>query len=56
MGHSIRLDTYGTPTPEEAAAGMPVHGEAAVVPYTINSRGELVSANDSTFGATLVPA
>lgn len=36
MGHSICLDTYGSPSPEEAAAGMPVHGEAAVVPYTIH--------------------
>jgi hypothetical protein len=35
MGHSICLDTYGNPSPEEAAAGMPVHGEAAVAPYTI---------------------
>jgi hypothetical protein len=49
MGHSICLDTYGTPSPEEAAAGMPVHGEAAVVPYTINARAE------SLFLQTILP-
>ena len=36
MGHSICLDTYGIPSPEEFAAGMPVHGEAGVVPYTLH--------------------
>jgi hypothetical protein len=34
MGHSICLDTYGDPSREETAAGIPVHGEAGVVPYT----------------------
>jgi hypothetical protein len=37
MGHSICLDTYGSPSPEEFAAGMPVHGEAGIVPYTLHS-------------------
>ncbi len=30
MGHSICLDTYGLPSAEEFAAGVPVHGEACV--------------------------
>lgn len=49
MGHSICLDTYGTPSPEEAAAGMPVHGEAAVVPYTI------IACAESFFLQTILP-
>lgn len=39
LGHNICLDTFGGPSPEEAAAGMPVHGEGPVIPYE-------VSAND----------
>jgi hypothetical protein len=35
MGHNICLDTFGGPSPEEAAAGMPVHGEAPVIPYGV---------------------
>ncbi len=35
LGHNICLDTFGAPSPEEAAAGMPVHGEAPVAPYEI---------------------
>lgn len=33
LGHNICLDTFGAPSPEEAAAGMPVHGEAPVAQY-----------------------
>jgi hypothetical protein len=39
MGHSICLDTYGSPSPEEFAAGVPVHGEGPVVDYELNVRG-----------------
>src|SRR2546427_12646958 len=35
MGHNLCLDIFGGPSPEEAAAGMPVHGEAGVAPYDI---------------------
>ncbi len=35
MGHNLCLDLFGAPSPEEAAAGMTVHGEASVEPYTI---------------------
>jgi hypothetical protein len=34
-GHNLCLDLWGAPSPEEAAAGMTVHGEASVVPYEI---------------------
>ena len=37
LGHNICLDTFGAPSPEEAAAGMPVHGEAPVVPYEVSA-------------------
>lgn len=35
MGHNLCLDLFGGPSPEEAAAGIPVHGEGAVAPYEI---------------------
>jgi hypothetical protein len=36
LGHNICLDTFGAPSPEEAAAGIPVHGEAPVAPYEVS--------------------
>ncbi len=35
MGHNVCLDIFGGPSPEEAAAGMPVHGEASIVRFDI---------------------
>jgi hypothetical protein len=50
MGHSICLDTYGAPSPEEAAAGMPIHGEGSVAPY------EVTQPDDSSVSlAALLP-
>jgi hypothetical protein len=37
MGHNTCIDIFGDPSPEEAAAGMTVHGEASVLPYTIDA-------------------
>jgi Domain of unknown function (DUF4432) len=37
MGHNLCLDAFGPPSPEEAAAGLSVHGESSVVPYQIDS-------------------
>ena len=37
MGHNLCLDVFGPPSPEEAAAGLNVHGESSVVPYQIDS-------------------
>ncbi|MPZ21015.1 MAG: hypothetical protein GEV06_24400 [Luteitalea sp.] len=43
LGHNVCLDIFGPPSPEEAAAGLPVHGEAPLVRYDIRrSEGELV--------------
>jgi hypothetical protein len=35
MGHNLCLDLFGAPSPEEAQAGMTVHGEASVAAYEI---------------------
>jgi len=43
MGHNLCLDIFGGPSAEEAAAGMPVHGEASSVRYEIGgTASELV--------------
>jgi hypothetical protein len=36
MGHNLCLDLFGAPSPEEAVAGMTVHGEASILPYQIS--------------------
>ncbi len=33
MGHNLCLDLFGAPSPEEASAGLTVHGESSVVQY-----------------------
>jgi hypothetical protein len=45
MGHNLCLDLFGSPSAEEAAAGMTVHGEASIAPYKISFQDrELTSA------------
>lgn len=39
MGHNLCLDLFGGPSLEEAAAGVTVHGEASVLPWTIEASG-----------------
>jgi hypothetical protein len=39
LGHNVCLDTFGAPSPEEAAAGIPVHGEAPVASYQVSGEG-----------------
>jgi hypothetical protein len=39
MGHNLCLDIFGGPSDEEAAAGMPVHGEASLVTYDVYESG-----------------
>jgi len=42
LGHNACIDLFGGPSPEEAAAGMTVHGEASILPYEIDIvNGEL---------------
>jgi hypothetical protein len=40
MGHNLCLDMFGVPSEEEAAAGITVHGEASVAPYSIWTEGD----------------
>lgn len=35
LGHNLCIDIFGGPSPQEAAAGLTVHGESSVVPYEI---------------------
>jgi hypothetical protein len=41
MGHNLCLDLFGGPSEEEAAAGIPAHGETSIAPFEI-------TAEDST--------
>jgi hypothetical protein len=40
LGHNICLDTFGGPSAEEAAAGVPVHGEGSVIAYEVSAAGD----------------
>lgn len=42
MGHNICLDTFGAPSEEEAAGGMPVHGEAPVATYELRGGSDSI--------------
>ena len=43
MGHNLCLDIFGGPSPDEAAAGLPVHGETGVTPFTIDASGRAIA-------------
>jgi hypothetical protein len=52
MGHNLCLDIFGGPSAEEAAAGLPVHGEASIAradilksPHALTTRALLPLAN-----------
>ena len=53
MGHNLCLDLFGSPSPEEAAAGMTVHGEASVAPFQINFADRELTASCSLPAAQL---
>jgi hypothetical protein len=42
MGHNLCLDIFGGPTPEEAAAGMPVHGEASTARFELERSNQAI--------------
>ena len=50
MGHNLCLDIFGGPSAEEAAAGLPAHGEASV------ARWDLEASADSIVMQTVLPA
>jgi hypothetical protein len=54
MGHSICLDTYGAPSAEEFAAGIPVHGEGPTVDYTVDDRSHALTVSGTLPLAQLV--
>lgn len=39
LGHNLCLDTFGGPSPEEAAAGLRVHGETGVIAHELCEEG-----------------
>src|SRR5687768_9933128 len=43
MGHNLCLDIFGGPSEDEAAAGLPVHGEASLVPYDVHGSGSTLA-------------
>lgn len=50
MGHNLCLDLFGGPSEDEAAAGMPVHGEASVARFTMDTTGDRIAMS------TVLPA
>jgi len=40
MGHNLCLDIFGGASPQEAAAGFPVHGETSVARFAIDACGD----------------
>ena len=40
MGHNLCLDIFGGPSEEEAAAGIPVHGEVSVADFAVTESGD----------------
>jgi len=45
MGHNLCLDIFGGPSAEEAAAGLPVHGEVSTLRFDIEKRGDELVLN-----------
>lgn len=45
MGHNLCLDLFGPPSPEEGSAGITVHGESSVLPYSIEHDGQQLRAS-----------
>lgn len=43
-GHALCLDYFGAPSPEEAAAGLPIHGEAGAERWNVHELAETGSA------------
>jgi len=43
MGHNLCLDVFGGPSAEEAAAGLPVHGEASVARFAMETSGQSIA-------------
>jgi hypothetical protein len=53
LGHNLCLDTFGGPSPEEAAAGLRVHGETGVIEHDLREEGGDLLQNAVLQGAQL---
>ena len=43
MGHNLCLDIFGGPSDDEAAGGLPVHGEVSTARFTVDSDGSEIA-------------
>jgi hypothetical protein len=53
MGHNLCLDVFGGPSPEEATAGITVHGEASVAAYDADMTGDTLTMRVTLLHAQL---
>jgi hypothetical protein len=53
MGHNLCLDIFGGPSAEEAAAGMPVHGETSVARFAVSVTGQTIAMHATLPAAQL---
>jgi len=54
MGHNLCLDLFGGPSDEEAAAGIPAHGEASIAPYRIAADDAVLTMRATLLRAQIV--
>jgi hypothetical protein len=53
MGHNLCLDIFGGPSADEAAAGLPVHGEASTARFAVAAAGGEITMEAVLAGAQL---
>src|SRR5436190_9855560 len=53
MGHFVCVDGFGPVSAQEKAAGLPGHGEAHTLPWTVTFSGKLASISTLAFQAEL---
>jgi hypothetical protein len=45
LGHNLCIEIFGPPSDDEYAAGVTVHGEGSVLPYSITTHGNRMTAH-----------
>src|SRR5438093_6993848 len=45
MGHNLCLDIFGGPSADEAAAGLPVHGEVSTARFAVDADANQIALN-----------
>src|SRR5205823_13179475 len=53
MGHNLCLDIFGGPSVDEAAAGLPAHGETSVARFTIAASAQTIDMHATLPAAQL---